>query len=663
MLVTNYPKKQQKYGYSKITILLLGSFLLISQPCGAQDIFKMSLEELLEIKITTVSKKTESILDSPAPVRVLSQADIAILGFSTLEQTLNYFTGVSSINGEGNIFTTYTIRGNTQVNFNTNTLLLLDGQPIYSPYHGSFDMAAIPLIMIERIEMIPGAQSVFYGTNAINAVINIISKNSSEHKGQTKIRSGSFGGYIASTHQSFSAFKGNADIAIELTGEEGETLRLMDESGRQVTLEDGQDIASTSFGWKNQNWTIRINRYQRRLDNYRTREFDTRQVNKEQGWSSNLSYLHPWYLGKMKVSLNYQDWQLVKTFFPLNNDPSFDWNYSSQLAIFQLEQDLDISENHHALAGFSLDRGRARRFKQNINEYDIGQFDQPTDSRSLFWNGDIDVNEFNRLFYGARYSVSEFWDGELHQTIRLSNLSPRIGWINRYQPKGSFKLLYSEAFRVPTYFEKQVSSEQVSGNSNLKPETSQSLDFVWLWIGDHWQLELNPFMMRIKDKITRVDLDVPPDNSDFGRRQNQNVGTIKIYGIETTARFSFNSELNGVLGFGLYRGENETLNQSLPFTYRSMLHGLASSKISDQWRIEGSFKWLNDWGEAQSNLLINVDAKYKLSGFENAHLEFRIENLLQETVRLPEIGRENSQVPTIPETEERKFYIGVSFEY
>jgi len=84
---------------------------------------------------------------------------------------------------------------------------------------------------------------------------------------------------------------------------------------------------------------------------------------------------------------------------------------------------------------------------------------------------------------------------------------------------------------------------------------------------------------------------------------------------------------------------------------------------NDGWTVNSSFKWLSQWGEADSYFLVNADTSYRLKGFDDARLFFRIENLLGEDIRLPEIGRENPVVPTIPESEKRKIYLGISINY
>ncbi len=163
------------------SIILLVFSLCISNYAASQnkdtiDLFDYSFEELLNIKVVSSAKIPERILETSTSIQVITKEEIQFLNFNTLQEVLEYATGMSTVNGEANFFATTTIRGNTLVNYNTNTLLLIDGIPILNAYHGSFDFQVIPLSAIEKIEIVKGSNSVLYGSNAINGLINIISK-------------------------------------------------------------------------------------------------------------------------------------------------------------------------------------------------------------------------------------------------------------------------------------------------------------------------------------------------------------------------------------------------------------------------------------------------------------------------------------------------------
>ena len=167
-------------------------------------------------------------------VQVITSSEIDWLGFNSLEEVLEYAVGLSSINGEGNTFTTTTVRGNTLVNYQTNVLLLIDGVPIYSPYHGSFDFAAIPLSSIRQIEIVKGSNSVLYGTNAVSAVIDIRTKD--KDTSSIKVRLGRY-----NTMHTEAAFYRKIDdvtasVFVDSTSTDGEPLTYHDEGGLTLDL-------------------------------------------------------------------------------------------------------------------------------------------------------------------------------------------------------------------------------------------------------------------------------------------------------------------------------------------------------------------------------------------------------------------------------------------
>ena len=210
----------------------------------------MSLEDLLNVEVVAASKKPELESEAPAVVQVITAREISWLGFNTLEEVLEYAVGLSSINGEGNTFTTTTVRGNTLVNYQTNTLLLLDGVPIYRPYDGSFDFASIPLSAIKQIEIVKGSNSVLYGTNAISAVIDIRTKD--KDTASFLVRLGRF-----NTMHSEAAFYKNVDgitasVFVDSTNSTGEPLDYVDELNQTLRLKKSLESHSViaTLGYK-----------------------------------------------------------------------------------------------------------------------------------------------------------------------------------------------------------------------------------------------------------------------------------------------------------------------------------------------------------------------------------------------------------------------------
>lgn len=147
------------------------------------DFTEFSLEELKDIEIISVSKKPEKLSDVSAAVFVITQEDIRRAGVTTIPDALRLAPGVQVARDDLTDWEV-TIRGLNK-DFSNNLLVLIDGRSVYSPvFSGVFwDVQDTVLADIERIEVIRGPGATVWGANAVNGVINIITKNAKETQG------------------------------------------------------------------------------------------------------------------------------------------------------------------------------------------------------------------------------------------------------------------------------------------------------------------------------------------------------------------------------------------------------------------------------------------------------------------------------------------------
>jgi iron complex outermembrane receptor protein len=178
---------------SAALVAALGSACLLP-PAHAQeriassDINKLSIEQLGNVEITSVSKRAEPLSEAPAAVYVISHDDIMRSGAMTIPEILrlapNLFVAQTS---PGNtIVTARGFSGNSAAqNFSDKLLVLIDGRSVYNPlFSGMYwDMQDVPVEDIERIEVISGPGATLWGANAVNGVINIVTRKSSDTQG------------------------------------------------------------------------------------------------------------------------------------------------------------------------------------------------------------------------------------------------------------------------------------------------------------------------------------------------------------------------------------------------------------------------------------------------------------------------------------------------
>lgn len=146
---------------------------------GAQelpDLKELTLEQLMRIEITTASKKEESLFDAAAAVYVITGEDIRRSGLRSIPEALRMAPGVEVAQINANRWA-ISIRGFNSP-FANKLLVLIDGRSVYTPSFGGvfWDVQDMLLEDVDRIEVIRGPGGTLWGANAVNGVINIITK-------------------------------------------------------------------------------------------------------------------------------------------------------------------------------------------------------------------------------------------------------------------------------------------------------------------------------------------------------------------------------------------------------------------------------------------------------------------------------------------------------
>jgi len=147
------------------------------------DLTHMNLEDLLNVKVTSVSKREENLSRVAAAVFVISQEDIRRSGATNIPDVLRMAPGVDVEQIDANAWA-ISIRGFNE-RYSNKVLVLIDGRSVYTPsFSGVFwDQIDMPMDNIERIEVIRGPGATVWGANAVNGVISIITKSAKETKG------------------------------------------------------------------------------------------------------------------------------------------------------------------------------------------------------------------------------------------------------------------------------------------------------------------------------------------------------------------------------------------------------------------------------------------------------------------------------------------------
>jgi iron complex outermembrane receptor protein len=152
-------------------------------PIEEQQLKTMSLEQLGNIQVTAVSKQPEEVWQTPAAIFVITSEDIARSGVTNIPDLLRLVPGVQVSRSQSDEWAVG-IRGFAS-GFSKGLLVMIDGRSVYTPlFEGVYwDVQDLALENIDRIEVIRGPAGTIWGVNAVNGVINIITKHARDTQG------------------------------------------------------------------------------------------------------------------------------------------------------------------------------------------------------------------------------------------------------------------------------------------------------------------------------------------------------------------------------------------------------------------------------------------------------------------------------------------------
>ncbi|WP_374582812.1 TonB-dependent receptor plug domain-containing protein [Pseudoduganella sp.] len=157
--------------------LAFGGLAWAGEGAATPDNFaNMSLEELSDVRVVSVSRREERLGDAPASIFVITAEDVRRAGARSLPEALRLAPNLHVAAAPAGAYA-ITARGFSG-NGTNKQLVMIDGRSIYSPlFSGVFwDAQYLPMESIERIEVVSGPGGTLWGTNAMNGVINIITK-------------------------------------------------------------------------------------------------------------------------------------------------------------------------------------------------------------------------------------------------------------------------------------------------------------------------------------------------------------------------------------------------------------------------------------------------------------------------------------------------------
>ena len=252
-------------------VLLVATGASAESMDDTDDLANLSLEELLATEITTLSRKAESLGGAPAAVFVISQSDIRRSGARSIPELLRMVPGMQVAQIDGNKWAV-TARG-ANGRFANKLLVLMDGRTLYTPMLGGvfWDVQDTDLSAIERIEVIRGPGATMWGSNAVNGVVNIITKHAADTQGGNLSVAGGQGGVesvirfgASNDDVAYRAFAkvldrdGNLNLAGDDIGDDTDMIRV----GGRVDWDraDGDEFTVSGEAYSGESGEYRISR-------------------------------------------------------------------------------------------------------------------------------------------------------------------------------------------------------------------------------------------------------------------------------------------------------------------------------------------------------------------------------------------------------------------
>lgn len=506
-------------------------------------------DELLDSIVITATKTEADAQALPASVSVITAEDIERANVKSVEDILRYQTGFAVKDMGGMKATKVSMRGMSQ----NGVLVMVDGVSINNGYTGGANWSSVPVEMIERIEIVRGAGSALYGSNAMGGVVNIITKESTGGKMTV-----GFG----SDHTRY------GDIYYGL---KDDNLFFSVNYGKRTTDGYEDDITDTptskntygkrasereTFGMKlaydidDENKVIVSHQVTENSYGYYQSTYSPQNEGLRRAVATQLSWQGRYENGSaLNVSLSQYDMDRYWTQSGKNYTPN---------PVKSREAEANYSwfagDNHHITVGASYknDKGSSETWwPGNILKDRSGG---ETENLGFFLQDDIRLSDATNLILGGRYDSWEFKNGyNMGGDIEdgdASRFSPKASLNYRANDVTSYYVSVGKAFNSPTLF--NLSRLWPMGNTNnflrpnadLKPETLTMYEVgAKINADDRTSATISLFQNDVKNMI---------DQCPYGTGGDlywNNVGKARIRGIEAEVTHRFSDAWSGFVSY------------------------------------------------------------------------------------------------------------------
>jgi iron complex outermembrane receptor protein len=612
---------------SRIATAILLANLTVPNMAIANDesLWDMSLEELGQIRVTSLATGTATPLDKAAAVAtVITEEDIIAMGATDIDQVLETVPGLHVGRSEQAYAPKYNIRGITS-SFNAQTLMLINGVPVTNLVFGNRGnvWAGMPVKSISRIEVIRGPGSAMYGADAFAGVINIITKSRKDINGTIAgYRQGSFdtqAGWLEHG-QSINGLDIGITLEYETTDGQKEIVEA-DVFGNSGPVNRSTDMIDARIDLAHENSRLRIG-YQDRsnigtgtgilqlLDNqgrFASERFHTDYTHTLKDLSSDLSAEGriSYYRGTQEVERD------ILLAGPGQFGPAFPQGFignpgfKEENARFDLNATYKGLNNHiirfgaGAFWGDIFETTETKNFDTIINPDDTVSFPPKNltgdtvdvSDTAEVWLPETDRTSYH-LFAQDEWQLAENW--QLTSGVRFDHYSdfgdttnPRFALIWATTDSITTKFLYGRAFRAPSISELFVTSNPVSlGSPNNEPETIDTYELAFSHqLSSKLHYSTNVYYYEIEDLITLVNT-----SGDINRWLNTSSRT--GYGMEFEMDYKPDDTIRILTNYSYQKSEDDASNDDVGDAPNHQFYVRAEWKTNDNWLIVPQLNWV-----------------------------------------------------------------------
>ncbi|MEP6494432.1 MAG: TonB-dependent receptor [bacterium] len=536
----------------------LGAAMLCAVSVAAQQstpIRDLSLDSLLSTRISTASKYVQTAAEAPASVTIVTSDDIRQFGYRGLQDVLESVPGFYASNDRD--YPYIGTRGfGRPTDYNDRILLLVDGQTLNEQTWGAAMVGSdfpINLDAIERIEVVRGPGSAMYGTSAMFAVVNIITKTGTELDGVSV--SGRLGTgrtrQLAMTAGHALGTRGAIATSGLLTHSDGNDLYYpdYDTPATNFGVTRGTDWERGIGGMASLSWSDFNSHvgYRSRTKGIPTGSFGTTFGDPRTSASDETLWgqvgAHHDFGPLLQLSARaYGERYRYRGVYPSSGEPGYtDGGGSTDLGGEALVVWEGTSRNRLTV-GSEIRRVFRATYFERFTDGTLLSDNAPFTVASLFAENEFQLFPKMALFTGLRLDEnSRGHDG----------LSPRLAVVATPDKLTTIKLLYGQAFRQPSTAEAEITTSFYTPNPSLKPERISTFELdVQRRVGTPFLVGASLYQYQLHDLIDQIEIDSTG-------LQYRNINASEAVGVELLLDALPDGPLSGHLSYALQRVENE----------------------------------------------------------------------------------------------------------